>query len=145
MIGIGGAIIFGQQWTILDPIASIIVSLFIFKLAYDIFIPSINELVEKSLSHEVREMIEESFNELHDVRDYHKLRMRRVGTKAVIESHVLVDGNLNIKDAHHIAGKVETKIKDLVGENSIMYFTEIKGWDAVKPDPLFFILRSNSF
>lgn len=120
MIGIGGAIIFGQRWTILDPIASIIVSLFIFKVAYDIFIPSINELVEKSLSNEVRERIEEAFNELQDVKDYHKLRMRRVGTKAVIESHVLVDENLNIKDAHDIAGKVETRIKGLVGENSIV-------------------------
>lgn len=120
MIGIGGAIILGQRWTILDPIASIIVSLFIFKVAYDIFIPSINELVEKSLSNEVRERIEEAFNELQDVKDYHKLRMRRVGTKAVIESHVLVDENLNIKDAHDIAGKVETRIKGLVGENSIV-------------------------
>ena len=133
MIGIGGAIIFGQGWTVLDPIASIIVSLFIFKVAYDIFIPSINELVEKSLSNEVRERIEEVFNELNDVRDYHKLRMRRVGTKAVIESHVLVDENLNIKDAHDIAGKVETKIKGLVGENSIVTI-HIEPYNPVKGD-----------
>lgn len=120
MLGVGGAIILGQQWTILDPIASIIVSLFIFKVAYDIFIPSINELVEKSLGNETRERIEEVFHELKDVRDYHKLRMRKVGTKTVIESHILVDESLNIKDAHDIAGKVELKIKELVGENSII-------------------------
>lgn len=120
MIGIGGAIILGQQWAILDPITSIIVSLFIFKVAYDIFVPSINELVEKSLSNEARRRIEEAFNELQDIRDYHKLRMRKVGTKAVIESHILVDEHLNIKDAHDIAGKVEIKIKELVGENSII-------------------------
>lgn len=120
MLGIGGAIILGQQWTILDPIASIIVSLFIFKVAYNIFIPSINELVEKSLGNEVREKIEEIFHELKDVRDYHKLRMRKVGTKTVIESHILVDESLNIKDAHDIAGKVELKLKELVGENSII-------------------------
>lgn len=120
MIGIGGAIIFGQRLTILDPIASIIVSLFIFKVAYEIFVPSINELVEKSLSNEVRGRIEEAFKELNDVKDYHKLRMRKVGTKTVIESHVLVNENLNVKDAHDIADKVETKIKGLVGENSIV-------------------------
>lgn len=120
MIGIGGAILLGDQWTILDPIASIVVSFFIFKVAYDIFIPSINELVEKSLSNEMREKIEEAFHELQDVKDYHKLRMRKVGTKTVIESHILVDENLNIKEAHDIAGQVEGKIKELVGENSII-------------------------
>lgn len=49
LLGIGGAIGLGAKWTVLDPITSIIVSLFIFKVAYDIIVPSLGELVEKSL------------------------------------------------------------------------------------------------
>lgn len=120
MIGIGGAIILGQRWTILDPIASIIVSLFIFKVAYDIFIPSINELVERSLSNEERLRIETLIKEFHDIKDYHKLRMRKLGTKTVIECHIMVDETLNIKEAHDISTEMESKIKNLIGDISII-------------------------
>lgn len=46
--------------------------------------------------------------------------MRKVGTKAVIEGHILVNANLNIKDAHYISIDIENKIKDLVGKDSIV-------------------------
>lgn len=120
MVGIGGSIILGQRWTILDPIASIIVSLFIFKVSFDIFMPSINELLEKSLDSEERSQIKTIFNKSQGVKDYHQLRTRRVGTKAVIESHILVNKNLNIKDAHQISVDIENKIRNLLGENSIV-------------------------
>lgn len=120
MIGISGAIILGRGWAILDPIASIVVSLFIFKAAYGIFKPSINELVEKSLDNEARQGIKGILREFHGVRGYHELRMRKVGTKAVIESHILVDDDLNIKDAHDIATGIENKVKNLVGRDSIV-------------------------
>lgn len=120
MLGIGGSIILGKGWTILDPIASIIVSLFIFKVSFDIFIPSINELLEKSLDNEARTQIIKIFDETSGVEDYHKLRMRKVGAKAVIEGHILVNANLNIKDAHHISIDIENKIRNLVGEDCIV-------------------------
>lgn len=120
MVGIGGSIILGQRWTILDPIASIIVSLFIFKVSFDIFMPSINELLEKSLDSEERSQIKTIFNKSQGVKDYHQLRTRRVGTKAVIESHILVNKNLNIMDAHQISVDIENKIRNLLGENSIV-------------------------
>ena len=120
MIGIGGAIFLGQHWTILDPLASIIVSIFIFKVAYDILIPSINELVEKSLNDDDKEAIITMLKEFTEVKEYHKLRMRKVGIKSIIECHIMVDENLNIKDAHDIATAIETKIKDRFGPSSII-------------------------
>ena len=50
LVGIGGAIALGEHWVILDPIASIVVSIFILKAALDIFMPTLNELVEGALS-----------------------------------------------------------------------------------------------
>lgn len=120
MLGIGGAIFLGERWTILDPIASIIVSLLIFKVSYDILIPALHELVERSLSEEEVQKVEKVLKETGSVLDYHKIRMRRVGNKVVIEGHILVDGNLNIEDAHNISVEVENKIKRYFNENSII-------------------------
>lgn len=120
MLGIGVAIILGQRWTILDPIASIIVSFFIFKVSYDIFIPSINELVEKSLSNEERVQIESLIKGFDSIKGYHKLRMRKVGTNTVIECHILVDEVLNIKEAHDIASEIESNIKNIIGDSSFV-------------------------
>lgn len=119
-LGIAGAVLLGENWVILDPIASIIVSFFIFKVSYEMLIPSINELVEKSLDSEAREQIETVFHDFHEIKEYHKLRMRKVGTKIVIECHIMVDENLNIKEAHEIATNLELGIKDLIGEASIV-------------------------
>ena len=49
LIGIGGAIYLGEQWRILDPIAAIVVSIFIMKVAVQLLKPCVDELLERSL------------------------------------------------------------------------------------------------
>lgn len=49
LIGIGGAICLGEQWHILDPIAAIVVSIFIMKVAVQLLKPCVDELLERSL------------------------------------------------------------------------------------------------
>ncbi|MDF2614980.1 MAG: fieF [Clostridia bacterium] len=120
LLGIGGAIILGERWTILDPIASIIVSLFIFKLAFEVIIPAVKELMEAALSDEEREKIKEVLVKTAGVKSFHKLRTRRIGAKAVIETHVLVERHLNIMAAHDIATEIEIEFKKLFGETSII-------------------------
>jgi len=119
-LGIGGAIILGERWTILDPIASIVVSLFIFKVAFEILIPSINELMESALNDEEKKEIKKILVKTTDVKSFHKLRTRRIGTKAVIETHILVENNLNIMTAHAIATVIEDEFKKVFGESSII-------------------------
>lgn len=120
LIGIGGAIFLGDKWTILDPIASILVSFFIFKVAYDIIVPSFNELVEKSLPAKERDKVEEILKSHKEILNYHHLRTRRVGNKVVIECHIMIDESLNIKEAHDIAEEVEDDIKAAFKENTII-------------------------
>lgn len=116
-VGIGGAIALGNKWTVLDPIASIVVSILIFKVAIDILKPSLSELVEASLSDEEKEQIADILNNTFGVNSYHKLRTRRIGTKIAIEVHILVDDSLDIKSAHDIASKIEVDIKKVCGES----------------------------
>lgn len=120
LIGIGGAILLGDQWTILDPIASVVVSILIFKVAMEILLPAINELMESALCEEEKEKIEIVLNNCKDIKGYHRLRTRKLGTKVIIELHILVDEGLNIRLAHQIATTIENEIKDIFGNISII-------------------------
>ncbi|SHH68053.1 cation diffusion facilitator family transporter [Clostridium grantii] len=120
LLGIGGALILGHKWIILDPLASIIVSLFIFKVAAEIFAPAMNELMEKSLEEDEKKQIIEIISECDEIESYHQLRTRKIGCKVAIEFHILVNANINIAEAHGIATKVENKIKDIFGRLSIV-------------------------
>lgn len=120
LIGIGGAILLGSGWTVLDPIASIVVSVFIFKVAYDILMPAVHELMESSLSTEEQGKIEMVIAKQERVKSYHKLRTRRLGTRVVIEFHMLVDEELDVKTAHNVSIEIEEELRVLFGENSII-------------------------
>ena len=56
-IGIGGAILLGNHWRVLDPIAAVVVSFFIMKVAVKLLIPCVDELLEKSLPADVENEI----------------------------------------------------------------------------------------
>ena len=57
-IGIGGAILLGNHWRVLDPIAAVVVSFFIMKVAVKLLIPCVDELLEKSLPADVENEIQ---------------------------------------------------------------------------------------
>ncbi len=120
LLGVGGAIVGGNRWIILDPIASVIVSLFIFRVAYQVLKPAVNELMEASLQKEEKERIINILESFKDVKSYHKLRTRRIGAKAAIELHLLVDGQLNVRAAHDIATEIELNLKKELGESCIV-------------------------
>lgn len=119
-VGIGGAIILGERWTVLDPIASIIVSLMIFKVAFEILMPSLNELVETSLTEEEKSAIIQIILSCEGVLHHHELRTRRLGNRAVIEFYIHVDADLNIRKAHDISTEVEEKLKERFGGDAII-------------------------
>lgn len=120
LIGIGGAILLGDKWTILDPIASVIVSVFIFKVAFDIFVPSMNELMESSLSQGDIKMIQEIIASSSQVKQYHHLRTRRVGIRVAIEVHLIFESQMSIYEAHEYATEIENNLKSHFGSASLI-------------------------
>lgn len=118
MIGIGGAIILGKKWIILDPLASVVVSIFIIKVGIEIFFTTINELLECSLDKEELEKIIKVLEEEDEIKDYHKIKTRKIGNQSAIEFHILLDKNLNLIEAHSIADRVEKKLHDIFGEKA---------------------------
>ncbi len=120
LAGIAGAMFLGPRWVILDPVASVVVSLFIFKVAAGILKPSLDELLESSLEDSELQQIQQILVDYPDVQSYHKLRTRRIGRRAAIEFHILVDPRLGIRSAHRIATDIELRIREIFGKNSIV-------------------------
>ena len=115
LIGIGGAIFLGEKWRILDPIAAIVVSGFIMKVATDLLKPCIDELLERSLPAETEQKILELISSFPEVSSPHHLRTRRIGNHFAIEVHIRMDGQTTLEKAHHTATLIERRIKEEFG------------------------------
>ena len=114
--GIGGAILLGAQWAVLDPLAAIIVSFFILKAAYGLIVQATNELLEGSLPEDVEAQMVALAAEEEGVADIHNLRTRRLGNKIAIEMHVRMPGEMSLYEAHEKATRIEKRLREQFGE-----------------------------
>ena len=117
-IGIGGAIFLGQRWTVLDPLASIVVGAMLVKVAWDLLGPSFGELTDSSLPTETEDEMMTLIQSVEGVSDPHNLRTRRIGNRIAAEVHIRLDGNLSLAQAHDKATEVEHRFKERFGEQS---------------------------
>lgn len=119
-LGIGGAILLGESWRVLDPLAAVVVSLFILKVAVQLLTPSLNELLECSLPEEVEQQIIARVQEVNGVSQPHKLRTRQIGNRYAIDLHVRMDGRLSLFEAHDKATQVERKLRESFGNGTFI-------------------------
>ena len=117
-IGIGGAILLGDRWTVLDPIASVVVGLMLVKVAVSLLRSSMGELTESSLPADVEREIENIIRSFPDVSEPHNLRTRRIGNRIAIEVHVRMDGNLPLSLVHDRASSIERAIRERFGSDT---------------------------
>jgi len=120
LVGIGGAILLGENWTILDPIASIAVSFFILRVALQISYGSMSEMLESALPPEDKARILQLAQSVEGVSDPHNLRTRRIGNCIATELHVRVDASLTVCEGHHIATEVEHRVKEAFGQGTLI-------------------------
>lgn len=131
-LGIGGAILLGPRWRVLDPLAAVVVSFFIMKVAIRLLVPCVEELLEKSLPAEVEDKIEETILSFPGVCCPHHLRTRRIGSYCAIEVHVRMDGKITLEEAHRTATAIENRLKELFGKGTHVgiHVEPMKGKDA---------------
>ncbi|MDD3910966.1 MAG: cation diffusion facilitator family transporter [Bacteroidales bacterium] len=116
LIGISGAIFLGAQWRILDPIASIIVSVFIIGVAIKLLRPAVEELTDASLSDSVEEEIASIVKSVEGVDGMHNMKTRKSGNGYIIDVHIKVDPNMTVIKAHdEIASKIEDLLREKFG------------------------------
>lgn len=118
LVGVAGAMLLGGSWSILDPIAATIVSVFIAKVAYNLLMPSLEELLERSLPKEVEQRILDIILSVDGVSSPHHLRTRRIGNAYAIEVHIRMDGNLTLTQAHAVTTAVERLLKQEFGDST---------------------------
>ena len=114
-LGIGGAILLGPRWAMLDPLASVVVGLMLVKVAAELLRNSMGELTEESLPAETERDINDLIQTVPDVCQPHNLRTRRIGDHIAIEVHVRMDGQLSLQHAHSRATDIEHLLKQHFG------------------------------
>ena len=119
-IGIGGAILLGRRWAVLDPIASIVVGAMLVKVAWDLLKGCSGELTDSSLPEETEREIEDIICSCPQVSHPHNLRTRRIGNRIAIEAHVRLDGEMSLHAAHEAVTTVERKLKDRFGPSTLV-------------------------
>ena len=109
LIGIGGARL---GFPVLDPIASVIICVFIVKAAYDIFKDAIDKMVDKSCDEETEEKMRRLIEEQQGVLKVDVLRTRLFGAKMYVDIEIAADGDITLREGHEIAQVVHDKVEE---------------------------------
>ena len=117
-IGIGGAVMLGDGWAILDPIAAIVVCVLIIVTAFRIIRQSSGELLEESLPKETEDRIEQIVYQDTLVSDIHKLHTRRIGNIIAIEMHLRMPAGITLAESHVHATAIEQSLKTEFGKGT---------------------------
>ena len=113
LIGVGGALL---GFTICEPIASIVICIFIGKASVDIFMDAVNRLIDRSCTDEETEKIRECIMEIDGVKNIDKLMTRRFGSKIYVDLEISEDADMTLAEAHSIAELVHDNIEEKIPE-----------------------------
>ena len=108
LIGIGGARL---GYPILDPVASLLICLFIAKAAYEIFRDAINKMVDESADEETENAFRSCALAHPGVMGVDRLMTRKFGNRMYVEMEISLDGGLSLTAAHAIAEEVHSDIE----------------------------------
>jgi cation diffusion facilitator family transporter len=131
-LAVGGAIIF-PKWAFLDRVGAAVVALFIVQAALMIIWPGLRELVDVGAPREVCREIMAIAYENDRVKQVHGIRTRYVSSRILVDLHVVVPGNLSVKEGHDIAEDVKDRILQN-GPEVIDVIIHIEPDDVAKPE-----------
>ena len=100
---------------IIDPIISIVISLFILGASYEIFKEAIGVLSDKAVIEEVE--IRKILNSFDEVKDIHKIRSRGCFNEMHVDMHIMIDSNTTTEDAHALCHNIERALKNKINNN----------------------------
>jgi cation diffusion facilitator family transporter len=113
LLGIGAARL---GYPIFDPLAGILICLFIFKAAYDIFKDAVDKMVDASVDDSIIEEMRKVILAQEGVMGIDVIRTRMFGSRYYVDVEISADPDLNLEEAHAIAHRVHDKIEDTFKE-----------------------------
>lgn len=108
LIGIAGA---RMGFPVLDPVASLLICVFIVKASVDIFRDAIDKMVDHSCDEETEKNIRKCVMEQQGVAEIDLLRTRVFGNRIYADIEISADGNMSLSDAHDIAENVHSSVE----------------------------------
>ncbi len=109
LIGIGGAML---GFPVLEPVACIVICLFIIKASVEIFKDAIDKMIDKSCDDETQQKMKEVIEKENGVRSLVSLNTRLFGSRVYVDTVIEVDGSISLTNAHEIAEKVHDDIEE---------------------------------
>ena len=97
---------------ILDPIASIVISIFILKAAIDIFRNSIDQMVDKSCDKDFENEIKALVLQQKGVIKIRDMKTRIFGSVVYVDIIIIANANKTLKEGQVIADLVHDKIEE---------------------------------
>jgi cation diffusion facilitator family transporter len=98
------------EWAFVDAIGAIIISLFILKVAWDIIWPALTELTDRGASESDLSRLKEIAETVAGVKEVHRVRTRKLGSKIMVDLHVLVDPEISVRAGHEISENVKEEL-----------------------------------
>ena len=120
LAGIGCAYFLWPARLIADPIAALLVAVFIFKIAFDQIRAGLDELLERSLPADMEQEILRIVTADPAVRQPHNLRTRRIGAAIAVEVHIRVDGEMSVRRAHALTVDIERRLRARFGAETMI-------------------------
>lgn len=104
LIGIGGAML---GFPVMDSVASVVICVFILKVAYDILKDAVVKMLDKQYEAELQKFVSEQ----KDVVCVDTLHSRMFGSKVYVDLEIEVDGSKTLQEAHDVAERVHTELE----------------------------------
>ncbi len=108
LIGIGGARL---GYPIMEPIASLVICVFILKAAYDIFRDATGKMVDRACDAETEKRLRDCVSAEPEVLGIDRLQTREFGNRIYVDLEICLDGQLSLVEAHSIAERVHDRIE----------------------------------
>jgi len=97
----------GPRWAFLDSLGAVLVAGLIVKVAWEIASPALSELAERGADDKELHEISRLAESVAGVHSIHRLRSRRLGAGWFVDLHVMVDGDLSVREGHDIATSIQ--------------------------------------
>jgi cation diffusion facilitator family transporter len=111
---LGLIFIFILKMPVLDTITALLVSLWVMRVAFKMFMQTSFELMDGTKDCSIYDRIFEAIDAVEGAHHPHRVRSRNIGHKIMIAIDLEVDGDLTLSEAHEIAHRVEDSIKDRI-------------------------------
>ena len=116
-------------WTFVDQIGALIIALFILKVAWNIIWPAISELADRGASQSDQTLLRQIAEEVGGVREVHGLRTRKLGSRIMVDLHVLVDHYISVRAGHDISVKVKKALIEK-GPDVLDVVVHLEPWET---------------